>query len=241
MKITFVGTGTMGCTDRANTSVLVDDILFDVGCGTVKQIEKLKIYTKSIRYIVISHFHADHFLDITNFLIGRNIRKELGEKLTIIGPVGIRKKVIDIMTFTHSDGNPDKYKNIEDKYNITFVELENGHKKAFDTFSIQAYCLDHGNCVPVNGYLLEKEGHKIAYCCDTTLCDNLYEICQKTEYLLCDVNGLKTKTMHIGLTDYIKMSRKYSNVKFYAIHRGDYNVEKKENIIFPIDGEIVEI
>lgn len=27
MKITFVGTGTMGCTTRCNTSMLVDDIL----------------------------------------------------------------------------------------------------------------------------------------------------------------------------------------------------------------------
>ena len=93
MKITFVGTGTMGCTTRCNTRMLVDDILFDVGMGTVKQIERLKIYTKSIKYIVISHFHADHFLDIPNFLIGRGIRKETEEyKLTIIGPIGVRKK-----------------------------------------------------------------------------------------------------------------------------------------------------
>ena len=74
MKVTFIGTGTMGCTTRCNTSVLVDDILFDIGMGTVKQIERLKIYTKSINYLVISHFHADHFLDIPNLLIGRGIR-----------------------------------------------------------------------------------------------------------------------------------------------------------------------
>lgn len=48
MRITFIGTGTMSSIERANTSVLVDDILFDLGMGTVKQIERLKIYTKSI-------------------------------------------------------------------------------------------------------------------------------------------------------------------------------------------------
>lgn len=46
MKITFVGTGTMGCITRCNTSVLIDNILFDIGMGTVKQLERLKIYTK---------------------------------------------------------------------------------------------------------------------------------------------------------------------------------------------------
>lgn len=30
MKITFIGTGTMSSTERANTSVLADDILFDL-------------------------------------------------------------------------------------------------------------------------------------------------------------------------------------------------------------------
>ena len=43
MKVTFIGTGTMGSTTRGNQSLLVDDILFDVGCGTVKKIESLKI------------------------------------------------------------------------------------------------------------------------------------------------------------------------------------------------------
>ena len=89
MKITFIGTGTMGSLTRCNTSVLIDDILFDVGMGTMKQIGRLNIDTKAIRYLVISHFHADHFLDIPNLLIGsKEIRKEKEQKLTIIGPIG---------------------------------------------------------------------------------------------------------------------------------------------------------
>ena len=37
MKITFIGTGNMGCKSRGNPSVLIDDLLIDIGCGTVKQ------------------------------------------------------------------------------------------------------------------------------------------------------------------------------------------------------------
>ena len=61
MKITFIGTGNMGCKKRANTSVLIDDLLIDIGCGTVKQLGRLDIETKRIKYILISHFHSDHF------------------------------------------------------------------------------------------------------------------------------------------------------------------------------------
>ncbi len=87
MKINFIGTGTMGSISRGNQSLMIDNILFDVGCGTVKKIEALKIYTKSIDYLIISHIHADHFFDIPNLLIGRNVRKENIKKLNIIGGV----------------------------------------------------------------------------------------------------------------------------------------------------------
>lgn len=93
MKINFIGIGTMGSITRGNQSLIIDDILFDVGSGTVKRMESQKRYTKEINYIVISHFHADHFFDLPNFLIGRNIRNEhIDRVLPIIGGVRTKKK-----------------------------------------------------------------------------------------------------------------------------------------------------
>ena len=93
MKINFIGTGTMGSITRGNQSLIIDDILFDVGSGTVKRMESQKKYTKDIKYLAISHFHADHFFDLPNFLIGRNIRNEhVSRVLPIIGGVRIKKE-----------------------------------------------------------------------------------------------------------------------------------------------------
>ncbi|MBQ9834247.1 MAG: MBL fold metallo-hydrolase [Bacilli bacterium] len=66
MKLTFIGTGNMGSTSRANTSIIVDNILFDCGMGTIKQLERLGKKVKDLDCLVISHFHADHFFDIPN-------------------------------------------------------------------------------------------------------------------------------------------------------------------------------
>lgn len=241
MKIIFVGTGTMGCITRCNTSVLIDNILFDIGMGTVKQLERLKIYTKKLEYLVITHFHADHFLDIPNLLIGRGIRKETENKLVIIGPKGVREKTVKLMQFTHSDGNPQKYDKIEEKYNIEFVELENKEEYITEDFKIQALELQHGACKPVNGYILEKDGIKLAYACDTGFCENYYKMCEECDYMLSDVTGLKSTDTHIGLEEYKGLYKKYENCKFYAIHRADYDIEGISNIKFPMDGEIEEI
>ena len=51
MKIRCIGTGTMGSVKRGNQSIMVDDILLDVGSGVVKKIEQLEIYTKSVIYL----------------------------------------------------------------------------------------------------------------------------------------------------------------------------------------------
>ncbi|MCX8073965.1 MAG: MBL fold metallo-hydrolase [Clostridia bacterium] len=241
MKVTFIGTGTMGSITRLNTSVLVDDILFDIGTGTVKQIEKLKVYTKNIKNIVITHFHADHILDIPNFIIGRGIRKETDNVLNIIGPIGIREFVLKIMCLTHSDGDIHKYDNIEEKYNIRFYELDNMAEYIGDNFRIQALELKHGTASPINGYILHKDNIKIGYACDTTLCNNYYKICEIVDYLFSDVTGINTNEAHIGLEDYIKIAEKYNRVKCYAVHRGDYEILKDTKIYFPMDGNVLEI
>lgn len=214
MKITFVGTGTMGSVNRCNTSILVDNILFDIGMGTVKQVERLKIYTKSINYVVISHFHADHFLDIPNLLFG---------------------------SFTHSDGNIHKYDKIEEKYNMEFVELQNEEQYITDKFKLTALELKHGNCVPMNGYVLEKDENVISYACDTAFCDNYFKMCEVSNYMLSDVTGLKTTDMHIGLEDYRQLCKKYPNCAFYAVHRSDYDIYESNDVKFPNDGEILNI
>ena len=241
MKITFVGTGNMGSVKRCNTSVLVDDILFDIGMGTVKQMQRLQIYTKSIKYIVLSHFHADHLLDIPNFLCGRIIRHELDYLLTIIGPAGTRQKIIDLMNFTHGDGNPHKYDNPEERYNLEVVELNDGDMYENNLFKLTAFDLNHGKCKPINGYILEKDDKKIGYATDTTFCDNYYKICEECDYVISEVNTLVTGDMHIGLEDFINTIPNYPNAKFYVVHRGDFDTSKYDDSLFPDDGDIVEI
>lgn len=207
--------------------------------GTIKQIERLKIYTKVIKYVCISHYHSDHFFDIPNLLIGRENRKE--QTITFIGPKRLRNKVVELMKFTHADGNEHKYDKIEEKYNIKFVELDEREKFIANDFTITTIPMKHGKCNPIYGYILEKENKKITYCCDMTIFDEFYEICSKVNYMLSDVNGLKTDHNHIGLEDYYKIATKYKNCNFYAIHRGDYKIEYTETINFPLDGDVIEI
>ena len=241
MKIKFIGTGTMGSIERSNQSIEIDDILFDVGSGTVKKMEYLKWYTKDVNYLVISHFHADHIFDIPNFLIGRSIRKENTRKLPIIGGKGLKERVIEIFYLAFGDGIERKYDNFENDYNVEFIELGNGESYEGDNFKITAYELEHGFCKPILGFLLEKEGKKVSYATDTINCDNLKKLINDSECVLIDSTNISGTKSHIGLEEVVELKEKYNDKRFMAIHRGDYDHNNVYNIEFPDDGDIIEI
>ncbi|MCI9087879.1 MAG: ribonuclease Z [Clostridia bacterium] len=241
MEIRCIGTGTMGSTTRGNQSILVDDILFDIGSGVVKKIEAMQIYTKSIKYLVITHVHADHFVDLPNYLIGRSIRKENSQTLPIICGKGVKEKAIKLFELCFGDGNKDKYNNFEEKYNVQFIELEDGQSYSNNRIKLTAYDLEHGGCKPILGYTLEKEGKVVGYATDTTLCENVEKICQKCDIAFLDAtNTIPTKS-HMGLDEVIELSKKYPKCKIYAVHRSDYVHSHIKEINFPEDEQIIKL
>ncbi len=145
------------------------------------------------------------------------------------------------MNFTHGDGDEHKYDDIEEKYNVEFIELQNEEQYETEKFKITALALKHGGCVPINGYILEKNNKILSYACDTSFCDNYYEMCSKSNYIFSDVTRLKTTDMHIGLEDYKELYKKYANCEFYAIHRADYNTKYINGVKLSNDGDILEI
>lgn len=241
MKIRCIGTGTMGSIKRGNQSIMIDDILFDVGSGVVKKIEQLEIYTKSVKYLLITHVHADHFVDLPNYLIGRSIRGEDTEVLYIICGKGVKEKIIQLFELCFGDGNKEKYENFEEKYHVKIVELEDGEYFTTAKMKITAYELQHGDCKPILGFTVEKDDKIVGYATDTTLCDNVRKICEKSDYAFLDATRMFSTKSHMGLEEVISLSEEYPNTKIYAIHRNDDVYKENVNIEFPNDGDIIEI
>ena len=232
MEITFIGTGNSGSKKRANPSVLIDDLLIDIGCGTVKQLGNLNIETKGIKYVLISHFHSDHFADIIHLLVARYFRNENKNLIRILGPIGLEKTIRDFITLTQD--------NVMLLNNTEIIDLKENEELELDEFKITPLSLVHGNVKSIYGYIIEKDNKKIGYACDTTVCDNFEKICKNVDYLICDVNGIETTPIHMGLNDFTEFAKKYKDCKFYAIHRGDYE-ERNEFVNFPEDGDVLNI
>lgn len=239
MDITFVGTGTVSSKSRNNMGILVDDILLDCGMGIIKKLEEYGKRSKDIKYLLITHFHADHFFDILNLLYGRLSRKECDEKLHIILPTNGRMKIIDLVKF----GFGKEYEDIEEKFNIEFIELDINETYNCEDYQIIPIQVKHGDCIPAYGYLLKKGNITIGYSGDTQICDNFLKMCEQSNYMFAEatIPVSSNKGGHISFEELKVIAEKYNNCKFYAVHRGDYEITSKGKVFVPNDGDTLQI
>ena len=85
------------------------------------------------------------------------------------------------------------------------------------------------------------ENKVVTYACDTTLCENFYLMCGISDYMIADATKIQTTEAHIGLDDYKKLKKQYKDCDFFAVHSSDYDISGIDTVIFPNDGDIVEI
>ncbi|RMF56222.1 MAG: MBL fold metallo-hydrolase [Calditrichaeota bacterium] len=95
LKLHFLGTGTISPDpERSCSCVLLqtpkENILIDIGAGSLRRMAIEGIDVNSIHYIFVTHFHPDHVSDLIPFLFAlHNARNEQGQLLRVWGPPGL--------------------------------------------------------------------------------------------------------------------------------------------------------
>ena len=241
MKLKFIGTGNVSSLERSNTSFLVDDkILFDVGSGTVRQLCIFNVDITIIEYVIISHFHNDHILDIVDLLYRRKFNGA-NKKLSVIGPRGLREYIKYLLTYPNDPDAPDVNTSIEDKFNMEFIEIDT-EEISFDDYVLKAFTVKHDPILHCNGYILTNDNSSIAYSGDTELCESLDNLVIGANTVIIECSNTSEKKGHLSYDEVKSIAFDNLNRKFYAVHRGDYKVlEKVDNLSLPDDGEEIEI
>lgn len=154
MEITFLGTSCMMPTkDRNHAGILFsfgsENILFDCGEGTQRQLKIAGFSLMKITRLMISHWHGDHVLGIPGLIQTMSALGYNGT-LKIYGPLGTKKKIDTILDAYVFENNL--------IYEIT--EISEGVIIDLEKFRVDAYSLDHG--IETYGFrITEKERRRI--------------------------------------------------------------------------------
>jgi len=185
VRLTTVGTGTAApVADRVQAGHLVESggvrILLDCGSGVSFRLAALGVDWRTITHVALTHFHADHVLDVPTLLTAwrYGMLPPRSAPLEIIGPPGTAA-LIDRMT----EALGIRWR--EYGFPVTIRELSPGERLTLaDDFIIESRSVPH---TPESvAYLIEGAAHRIVYTGDTGYDEGLARWAAGCDLLLCE-------------------------------------------------------
>lgn len=211
MKIKVVGSGYTWLTDPNTSFIINDEILFDTPQSMTKfshmDVAKLKA-------IFITHFHSDHFVDL-HLIVDWVVYNKPNRKVTVYAPHGALKRLLQLYKLIEVKHLPKK---VILKY-FDFITVKDGDKIEFDSYQVQVVEVKHSTKVAY-GYIFKERGSDkvIGFTGDTTQCDGLYKIIDKSNVIFIDTSGTKKSKVHLSRGEVVELMKANPNKTFYSVH-----------------------
>lgn len=223
MKITLVGTGCIYTKENGACTLINDDLIIDMPNGTLKELLNKGYDVTKIKTVVVTHLHGDHTADIPFFLklLFNSIR--INDKITIVGPVGTRKKLIEISN-AYNFENEERF---DSRFNLEFKEILND-EIVVNNYKIKSYEVIHGTEKTCLAYLIND---KLGITGDSSLCDSIEELFSEAEVVVSDTSVIDGDLNHLGIDNIKYLIDKY-NIKIIPTHLRSTTRERliEENI-----------
>ncbi|MBD3216016.1 MAG: MBL fold metallo-hydrolase [Candidatus Lokiarchaeota archaeon] len=194
-------------------------LIFDVGPGSYRNVDILRLPAESLSAVFLTHFHSDHIGDLgeANMLSWVNGREN---PLEVYGPEGVEKVVkgfemaYELDTgyrIAHHGSQIVKKENGKMIPRTVSIEKKEEKKLCFDRNELKVYAFDveHPPIKPAYGYRIEYRGNIVIITGDTIKTDSLVKHCQNADLLLSEAISYK-------MLDYIVVGAKRLKYNRYA-------------------------
>lgn len=171
-------------------------LLVDVGPGTFRVVDLMRLPIPYLSKILLTHFHSDHIGDLgeANIMSWANGRTKA---LEIYGPEGVETVVNGFITAYKQDTG---YRIVHHGKDIMIAEAgtpisktikfsdPNEKELCFEKtgLNVYAFLVDHSPVKPALGYRIEYKGNVVVITGDTKRTDNLVEHCKDADILFCE-------------------------------------------------------
>jgi ribonuclease BN (tRNA processing enzyme) len=187
ISVTILGSGTcVPSLKRSSCAVLMkintSVMLFDSGSGTIRRLLEANTQIFDISYIFYSHFHPDHTGELVSLLFATKY------------PDGDRRQIP--LTIVAGKGFSAFYKKLKTAYgqwielapgSMNIVELDNNarDKRTFDDFTVDSIPVEH-NEESIAYRITGPGGASVVYSGDTDFSDNLVDLAENVDLLICE-------------------------------------------------------
>lgn len=219
MQITFLGSGAAFSANAYNASILVEGtLLLDAGAPLCVHLPKVGVGLDQPRATFITHFHADHCFNLAFLIAARHELFRESTPLAIYGPPGTQdwlRQLLDLAWGT-------RFREAAwDHVPLTVHELDSGQQVEVEGCRVRAYRMVHVKTFPCLGYLLQKDGVRLAYTGDTEPGPALEALVGDADHVIAEMtyeNG--PGPSHLSRVDIDTLLQRYPGLRFILTHRG---------------------
>ena len=239
MKVVVIGSGNITSSFNSASYLIDNHIMVDMPNGCCKAMKRLGYSETDVKYLLLTHFHGDHFFDIPFYLLGRIHSENVDKNVYFFtSKDGIKKiKKLTKIGFPNS---------LDKIYANTIINYITNLRFSIEDIEVEKVLVDHGNLKPAYGYILTRNGISVGFTGDTCLCENVHYLASKCLYLFTDCSKLVGDDKHLGINNIEYLSSKYQNCTFIVSHmddsvRKELHKNKLKNVVVPNDGDIIDI
>lgn len=191
MRLTILGTGSARPVgDSAQSGILVESgdtaVLFDIGSGIAKQLEKY-VGATNLAGLFVGHFHADHWIDIGPMRYKFPWAEDAPRKLPVFLPPGGREKLSHLAAAINE--RPTFF---EPAFDIT--EYETGQVFQVGSLTVTPHAVGH--YVPAWSMDIRgPEGERVVYAGDMGPSEMVVDLARGADVLILEA------TLENGATD----------------------------------------
>lgn len=231
MKITILGTGSIYSKSNCASLLIDNNILIDVGPGTIKQLIKENYDLKQVDTILLTHIHSDHILDFPTFIVNIEVLG-IQHKIDIYSPKGTKEKLLMLTRLMYED----YFDEFIDEY-LNFIEIYDDLEIKNKDYNIKVKEVFHKG-IEAYGFIIDS---KLGITGDSSLCDSIMYISNNSSVMICDCSQKIGDEYHMGIDNVKKLLEQNKNLKIIPTHFRDSTKEELikmnlENLLIVNDG-----
>ena len=186
LELQFLGSGdAFGSGGRFNTCFYVRDLkgafLVDCGASSMIAIRKFGVDPNTVRAILITHLHGDHFGGLPFFILDAQLVSRRTAPLTIAGPPGLRSRLMAAME-NFFPGSTEARRH----FSVDIRELEPRVAHDVDGIMVTPYVVKHACGAPPFALRLTVDGKVLCYSGDTEWVEGLNEAAQGADLFIAE-------------------------------------------------------